>query len=433
MAKLNAAVSLFNAIPMALILLGNLHSKYRTKSSRSLYFLLMLFFDVLMLSFNAISFQLEGLYDIEYRSSLWYLTCLIRGLSDIFYFAILALFVLYCTEYISEKHKISNVSRIICIPLCVFQGILWFISSFNGIIYRSDDFSVTPGPLYDFGQLGGLIVAVIALAVTLKYRKYLSRSELNAFLSFIILPLIGIIIRPFFPDIVLLPLLITYAILTMQCFTQINKALLMQEQKAELERAKVDVMMSQIQPHFIYNALNSIYSLCDISPEKSKEAIAAFAEYLRASLPPDNGADVISFEQELDHVKNYLRIEKLRFGDSLEIIYDIEATDFRLPRLSLQTVVENAVRHGITKKKEGGSVTIKTRRLDSGYLVTVEDTGAGFNVSETGLTAAEDGRKHIGLTNTKYRLEQLCNAKLDISSEEGRGTLVTINIPAKVA
>lgn len=133
-----------------------------------------------------------------------------------------------------------------------------------------------------------------------------------------------------------------------------------QEMEKQLLQSKISIMLSQIQPHFLYNSLTAIRQLCDIDPQKAKQAVTLFARYLRGNTESLTTAHCIPFEKELEHVKSYLALEQIRFEDELQVEYDIQAHGFLLPSLSLQPLVENAVRHGVSKKAGGGKVTIRT-------------------------------------------------------------------------
>ena len=134
----------------------------------------------------------------------------------------------------------------------------------------------------------------------------------------------------------------------------------LEKKNSELQKKQTQIMVSQIQPHFLYNTLSAIYVLCDDDPELAKETIMDFSKYLRHNMNSLNGSECVPFEQELKHTETYLAIEKLRFGPKLTVEYDIGCTDFRLPPLSLQPIAENAVKHGVRSRKDGGTVTIST-------------------------------------------------------------------------
>ncbi len=197
--------------------------------------------------------------------------------------------------------------------------------------------------------------------------------------------------------------------------------------KLELENSRITVMLSQIQPHFLYNSLTSVMDLCDSNPKQAKAAIADFADYLRGNLASLKTENLISFGTELEHIEKYLRLEKLRFQEELEIVYDIQTRDFMLPALSVQPLVENAVKHGIGQKIGGGTVTIHTTETEKEYIIHVTDDGVGFIEGEY----ADDGGTHMGIENIKKRLDMMINAKLEIESKIGEGTKACILIPKR--
>lgn len=194
----------------------------------------------------------------------------------------------------------------------------------------------------------------------------------------------------------------------------------------ELYEAKVNVMVSQIRPHFMYNALSSIAILCKLNPDTAYDATIAFSDYLRGNMDSLRQTSPVPFERELEHLKKYLYIEKLRFQDKLNIKYDIQAKDFEIPLLSIQPLVENAVKHGVGMKDEGGCVEIITREEADHYEVIIADDGVGFDPGEV---KKDDGRSHIGMENTKKRLHDMCDATIETTSAPGEGTTVRIILP----
>jgi sensor histidine kinase YesM len=172
-----------------------------------------------------------------------------------------------------------------------------------------------------------------------------------------------------------------------------------------------------------------IQQLCKIDPKMAEETVVEFSDYLRGNMDSLTRKEPIPFEQELHHVETYLSIEKKRFGDSLNIEYDIKRKNFKLPALTLQAVVENAVRYGVTKKKGGGKVRIKTEKKDGNIIITVTDDGKGFNPGQI----PEDGRSHVGLDNVRYRLAAMCSGSIEIESRLNAGTKVTIIIPSIIS
>ena len=197
------------------------------------------------------------------------------------------------------------------------------------------------------------------------------------------------------------------------------------EQSRDLLEKQTQIMMSQIQPHFIYNTLGSISSLCIDNPELAADVTDQFARYLRGNMAYMKNGQLIPFEKELEHTSTYLWIEKIRFADYLNIVYNVTCTDFVVPPLTLQPLVENAVKHGITPKEEGGTVTIDAHEKQDSFVIMVSDDGMGYETDEP----SKDGKLHVGIENVRKRLEILCRGSLEINSNVGVGTVVTVTIP----
>jgi hypothetical protein len=212
---------------------------------------------------------------------------------------------------------------------------------------------------------------------------------------------------------------------TLAIVTSLKVAVKAKEIEAELKDTTITVMISQIQPHFLYNSLNTIAELCVVDPRRAEKATIDFARYLRGNMSALDEKKTIEFEDELRHLNYYVELEKLRYGSDLEFVYDINATDFTLPALTVQPLVENAVNHGIRYHKMKGKVTISSYKDAKNFYVSIKDNGVGFDPRVT----PNDGRKHVGIANVKYRLEVMCGGSLIIDSEQGKGTQVTVVIP----
>ena len=186
-------------------------------------------------------------------------------------------------------------------------------------------------------------------------------------------------------------------------------------------------MIHQIQPHFVFNALEVIRGLYKKAPEDADRALVKLERYLRGiidTLPRDN---LTPFLTELEHTKIYLELEQLRFPNELQVEYDLACTDFMIPPLTLQPIVENAVRHGVRGKKSGaGMILIATRAYPACYEITVDDDGPGFDPD----ILSGDGKSHIGIANVTERL-QFEGAELRIAPRPEGGTRAMIIIPKK--
>ena len=192
---------------------------------------------------------------------------------------------------------------------------------------------------------------------------------------------------------------------------------------AKLTESRISTMISQIQPHFIYNTLGTIEQLCITEPKEASKLVRNFSLYLRGNFSELNNAKPIRFSQEMNHVKHYTDIEQVRFPD-MTIQYDLRSVEFLLPALSVQPLVENAIKHGLMGLEKGGIVTISAYETDKFYVVEVTDDGVGFD-----MNAGYDETKHVGIKNIRGRIEAMCGGTLTIESKMGSGTKATIRIP----
>ena len=198
------------------------------------------------------------------------------------------------------------------------------------------------------------------------------------------------------------------------------------EKERELAEQKIALLVSQIQPHFLYNILGTIEWLCEKDPKKAQEAVQELSRFLRGNMDSLQSVTTIPAARELEHIRCYLRLERIRFGEKLRAVYDIETEDFFLPALCLQPLVENAVRHGVTKREEGGTITVATRELKKAYLVVIRDDGVGFDPS-----LPPPGGPHLGIQNVRSRLAAQCGGSVTVKSSPGEGTTVEVCIPKK--
>ena len=196
--------------------------------------------------------------------------------------------------------------------------------------------------------------------------------------------------------------------------------------EAELKESRMSIMLSQIQPHFIYNTLGTIERMCLKNPEKAFDLVRNFSLYLRGNFSELDSVTPIRFAEELKHVEYYVNIEKVRFPD-MQIKYDVATTDFVIPALSVQPLVENAIKHGLMRLETGGTVLIRSYETPTHFCVEVKDDGVGF---DTNLPIEE--KKHVGLRNIRGRLKAMVNGELIVESQIGAGTVATILIPKEV-
>jgi len=197
------------------------------------------------------------------------------------------------------------------------------------------------------------------------------------------------------------------------------------KQKLELAELREKITISQIQPHFLYNSLSSIAALCTKNPEEAKKLTINFSRYVRTNMNSLTTKLPVPFSDELKHVKTYVDIEKVRFDDLLNVQFDIATEDFDIPTLTLQPIVENAIKHGVCKKEDVGNVYISSYDDDNNIYICVKDDGVGFDTNILDSL----GDDHIGIKNIKSRLKSQVNGDLKLESEIGKGTTALITIP----
>ncbi len=190
----------------------------------------------------------------------------------------------------------------------------------------------------------------------------------------------------------------------------------------QLAESRISTMMSQIRPHFIYNTLGSIEQLCELDPPKAGKLVHNFAKYLRGNFGELDNPKPILMSKEMEHVHHYINIENVRFPD-MTFSFEMRSDDFRLPALTVQPIVENAIKHGLMKLEKGGHIRVISYETSTDYCISVEDDGVGFDTSKL-----FDDKKHIGIRNIRDRLKVMVGGTLEIESVQGVGTKVLITI-----
>ena len=326
-----------------------------------------------------------------------------------------------------EKVKRNILFGIAAFFWVVYVGTLIY-AQFSSVIYFFDAEGVYHrGQYYAILLLPGVLLMTHNILVLFFQRHRIERRILVAFIAMISVPIVTMLIQMKFYGLHLTVLGATVSAQFLYRFLRLYIKDQYQQKDRENESLRTQIMISQMQPHFLFNSLNVIRSVYRSDREKGDAAIGEFTSYLRQNIDTLAETRPISFQKELEQVKRYLGFQKLRFGDDLTVQYEISCEDFNLPSLSVQPLVENAVSHGIRKSESGiGSVKISATEYSDRYEVAVIDDGVGFDSEEP---LANDERTHIGIANVRKRLEQMCNGSLEITSSPGEGTMALITIP----
>ena len=344
----------------------------------------------------------------------------------IFSYVIIMCFSNYINTYLSTKTKIKRTAVYHVYWICGVAIALTFLSLLNHMYFTIDENNIYHrGEMHWLSQVLGMAALMVNMVVIVKYRRLLNRIEKFALFMYIILPIVAVVVQMLVYGFVLVYIASTITITIIYVGMQAQYPKMIQEKELALTQNQIALMLSQIKPHFLYNALNAIQYLCVTEPDKAEEAVGKFARYLRGNMDSLTQKSPIPFEQELAHLQNYLTIELYRFP-YLRIEYDLKIQEFALPALTLQPLVENAIKHGVTQsEQEKGTIRISTWEDELAWYLMVEDDGVGFDP----IKIPQDGNSHIGIENTKKRLAVMCGGSLAIESKPRSGTRVMVRLP----
>ncbi|MBQ7700223.1 MAG: histidine kinase [Clostridia bacterium] len=312
--------------------------------------------------------------------------------------------------------------------LFVIGTILLVINLFHEFIYTFDERNTYYR--LAFGVLPGMIAfvgVVITFGVVLEYLQYLRTFEKIATLVYLILPVIAVVLQSFHYGVSFTYLSMVLSAFTLFITFEIEYVQNNIETEKQLAEERIRLFNRQIQPHFVFNSLSVIKHLIRKAPEEAVETVEEFAGYLRDSTDLMNVGDCVPVKSELDLVKHYAYMQQKRFGDSIRYVFDVQDDDFCIPPFSVQTIVENALEHGLRAGgADTGIITVKTYRKGKAHVIEISDNGAGF---DTHILDDETQTEHVGIKNTKARLNLMCGGTLDIKSETSKGTVVTMKVP----
>ena len=328
----------------------------------------------------------------------------------------------FCGEDLRRSRLLHVVLGLWATFLALFVGVS-LISSFS---YIGSDKWYYFGPGNPLPLLPLCLIPLLNVVGLIRRRRQLSR---KAFLAFLVatLPMAGTMLPQPIVDVSLFIdiscVLCALAMYSLILSDQIERDLRFQR---ELAQQRANVMVLQMRPHYIYNTLMCIYSLCNLDPQKARQTTLDFTNYLRKNFNAVASEAPIPFSEELEHTRAYLAVEQASFEDMLIVEFDTPFTRFRLPPLTLQPIVENAVKHGLSAESGPLHICIRTRCTDVGAEIVVEDTGPGFDPTD-------EEKPHTALKNIQQRLEMMCDGTMAIEPRSGGGTRVSLTIPDRDA
>ena len=337
---------------------------------------------------------------------------------------LMPMITVYLLRCSGERRKRTPLFASMLTLWLVYVALLIF-TQFSTEIYSISSKNVYQrGPWY-FVLLVPPAAMMIMNCISLFFRrKQLTKKQRAAFTVYLLIPLGCMLIQMFSYGLLMIVIGTSVSAMIMFVFILLDQVDHSIRQQKENAAQQASITVLQMRPHFIYNTLMSIYYLCKQDAEKAQQVILDFSSYLRKNFTAIAKADAIPFEEELEHTRAYLAVEQARFKDQLLVEFDTPFTDFRIPPLTLQPIVENAVKHGMDPELEPLFISISTRRQDGYAEITVDDSGPGYQ-------PADDNEPHIGLDNVRERLKMMCKGELTISRRDCGGTIVTIRIPVQ--
>ena len=325
-----------------------------------------------------------------------------------------------------ESLKTGVLPKAVAALELVYMAFLLATQFTDTIYYVTDDNEYFRGPLFPLAMSPLLGIMILNILGVVKRRQKLTKRCFIALLVYL-LPMTAAMLMHMFieAELFLVFGMALFALIMFSLILADNMDQFMRQQR-EIANQRAGIMVLQMRPHFISNTIMGIYYLCDRDPQKAKQVTLDFNTYLRRNFNAIASEDTIPFTSELEHTRAYLAVEQAQFEDDLVPSFDTPHTLFRLPPLTLQPIVENAVKHGMSATKDPLHICITTRKTDSASEITVEDDGTGY-------VRPDDSEPHLALDNIRQRLSWMCGGELTISQREGGGTLVKVTIPDKAA
>lgn len=324
------------------------------------------------------------------------------------------------------KNKKTNYKIRAVFLLAVIGMFLVILTQFTGLYYSFDSQNFYHrNQWYFLSLLIPMLGMLLDCSLIIQYRKNITKRVMVALLSYIVLPFVAAIILLFYYGISLINIAISISMIEIFVEAMVEQSQMLAEQTKELTESRISSMKSQIRTHFIFNVLGSISGYCKINPQKADEQLARFSRYLRRNMRFMEEQGMIDFLEEVRQVEDYVALEQMRFEDMIEFGEDLEYTDFKIPPLTVQPLVENAIKHGLVEHDRAGSVCLFTRKENDNIVIEVVDDGYGFEVEEL------EKDESIGIRNVRYRLEHLAGATLQMESKPGDGSKAIISIPAQ--
>lgn len=333
----------------------------------------------------------------------------------------------YATAYLNAKRKrdLRLTLNIIVMVVCILCALLWFLSLFEDERILPEISTDKYDLLFWIGHAAEFVTSLAMLRYVTYHRRILSMREVSGLMALPLLILVASLLEPLSHGLAL-----RYAALMLgeliACISLYGGGAQTKGSSSSFSAdQRITLALGRIKPHYVGNILSSIYYLCEISPTRAQSIIGAFSDYMRSVLETVSHDGLVPFTYEMNIIRNYLTLEKLRFDENLYVDYDVDIVDFKVPALSVQPLVEKAVKQGIAPLNGPGTVHIETRHL-AGNIVQIRiiDDGVGFDVS-----AIKDDPEYSDIRILQDRIKEYAGGNLTIESSPGHGATAIVALP----
>lgn len=376
------------------------------------------FFSILFLNscfalIEIIFYEVPGKAFLQVFSNFW------MSLLATFPLPMLTAFLLHCCGEDLRKSSLFHAVSVLyglyflLVVIAQFTAFIYYLTP-DGHLHRGSLYSLAVAPLVTIGLLN--------LSGLIRRRSALTKKLFIATLISLIPLTFALIIHLFVPAFPLVNMGVAILALSMYGIILSDQIEQYLRQQREIAHQHASILVLQMRPHFIHNTLMNIYYLCRQDPAEAQRVTLDFNTFLERNLNALASDETIPFSEELVHTRAYLNVEQALHDENLHVEYDMPHTRFRVPPLTLQPIVENAVKHGMNPDADPLLISIQARKTDAGSEIVVSDNGPGF-------APAQEGGPHIALQNIRQRLELMCGGTMSILPREGGGTIVKLTIP----
>lgn len=348
--------------------------------------------------------------------------------SSVVCFSCPALLTIFFAQYLNRYLKLTRgqcmVFHKIIAVLSALQMFLTVTSPFTELIFYIDASGYHRGNMFIISQIIPFICYIVFIFYVVIYRKRLAKGDMPIFLCYIIVPMLAEFIQMLNSGLGIIGAALTFAIILLFSTIHNSMDIKRKAKQKRLDDMRTDIMLSQIQPIFLYDTLDAVAELNRQNDKSARRAVREFSQYLKANLDSLKNRETIPFEQEMRHVMSYLYLQQLRYEDKFRVNCELKAEGFSVPALSILPIVDSAVHSAVLNKYRGGLVQISAEEEKDDFVVSITDNG---EIPE--ITVNENGEFSVPEFNMVSRiLDELTRGRLRVTHDENY-TTVKIIIP----